>query len=303
MVMDLGEKEKELLELCRQKNLDTAALKRCLNEISDLNTDIDEEENLLTEVYREFYSMDDQCSSLPVITQLFIDAGFNIKKHGFNCLYAVRYSICNQYALEAAKVILKNGAEITASQWEELLENAGTEESFMSVEGNHKLANLYYAYYELLDRARKGLPFEDILSWESCVGLRVEKVIASSTFRPVLDCSFSSEYRIPGELYFQCGDKTILLVDRPNVFIQDTKNVDTLLYTEDVSEMFSEFIGQEITKVYFEHKKFKTAGNSYRQPNIYIVFSNHAMLHFYTNYGEVEEEDTRILLRMARNLE
>lgn len=295
--MNLGEKERKLLDLCMQNKPDLTEIKRTLVDGVDLNISIDEESNLLTEVYQGFFDYDGHDWAAPVITQLFIDAGFDTKKHGFNCLYAIRFSIYSQYAIETVKIILKNGVEMTASQGEELLEIVGTEESFMSVEGEHELANLYFAFYEILDRARKGLPFEDIQSWENCVGLRLDKVVASSTFRPVIDSSFSSEYRIPGELLLQCGEKTVLLLDRPNIYIQDTKNIDHLLYTEEVTDLFADYIGKEITKVFFRHIEVTQGTTSYRQPNIFLVFSDDSMLHFYTNFGEVDDEETSILMK------
>ena len=297
--VDLGEKERKLLDLCKQKEPDLTEIKRTLVDVVDLNISIDEESNLLTELYQGFYYDEVQAPYAPAITQLFINAGFDTKRHGFNCLYSLRFSVYNQYAGETAKIILINGVEITASQWDELLESVGMEESYQSIEGDHRLANNNFAFYEILDRARKGLPFEDIQSWENCIGLRVDKVVASSSFRPVIDSSFSSEYRIPGELLLQCGEKTVLLLDRPNICIQDTKNIDYLLYTEEVTDLFADYVGKEITKVFFQHKKVTQGKTGYRQPNIFLVFSDDSMLHFYTNYGEVDDEETCILMKEA----
>lgn len=297
----MEKEEKELLELCSQPVPDLDAIKQYLSSGIDLNREIDDENNLLTELYRAYPFYTEQASFAPLITRLFIDAGFDVTRHGFNCLYALRFSIYNQYAGETAKVILEHGAKMTDQQWEELLDSVGTEESYNSVEGDHALANNAYAFYEMLDHARRRLPFADIKSWEDGVGLLIQGIEISSDTTPLLMQTGEKHFSLDGELLLKCGEQTVILQDRPNIFIQSTKQADRHTCSEDASGALRGIAGKTINRIYFENRYVKKKKTKYRQPQIYLELSDGITLHAYTNFGEAPKRDCKILLEIIEN--
>ena len=295
-----GQKEQALIDLCGQKPLDMASFKRCLKDGVDVNASLYDEENLLLDILWELISYENEEKIIDVV-RLFLDAGFDTNRFGYDCLNSMgHWSDISQVA-EACKAVLKNGVTMEDEQWKDALDSFGIKESFNSVEGNHDLANHSYAAYEIVDRAWKKKPFDDILPRERCVGLTVDHVFAAANVREPLKKRSLTRFQIMDQLRLRCGDQTVLVMDRPNLYIRNTENLDDRKNVFDVSSDFEELIGKTITQVCFQNHSIENNKTKYQQPEIHLIFENGIQLCFTTNFGCAPKNKTEIFVETLTN--
>ena len=295
-----GQKEQALIDLFGQTPLDMERFTLCLKDGVDVNASLDEEENLLLDILWELIWHENSARIVDVV-HLFLDAGFDTERFGYDCLERMGiWSSIYQFT-EACKAILKNGVKMTDEQWKSVLETFGTEESFNSVAGKYAFADNSYAAYEIVDGAWKKKPFDDILPWERCVGLKLDHVLAAANVRKPLKKRSCIRFQIMDQLRLQCGEQTIVVMDRPNLYIRKTENLDGRKNTDDVSRYFEELIGKTITHVYFRGHHIQKNKTGYQQPEIYLKFENGKKLCFTTNFGCVPKNKTGNFVEKVTN--
>ena len=162
MKKEYGQKEQALINLCSQNPLDMERFTHCLRDSVDVNASLGDEENLLLDILWEliWYENEERISD---VVHLFLDAGFDTNRFGFDCLERLGIWSGIAQIVEACKAILKNGVNMADEKWKYVVETFGIEESSNSVEGDHDLANNSYASYEIVDRAFNKKTFDDII--------------------------------------------------------------------------------------------------------------------------------------------
>ncbi|MBR3741372.1 MAG: leucine-rich repeat domain-containing protein [Clostridia bacterium] len=295
-----GQKEQALIDLCGQTPLDMERFTLCLKNGVDVNASLGDEENLLLDVLWELIWHKNKARIIDVI-HLFLDAGFDTDRFGYDCLERMGIWSGTFQFVEACKAMLKNGVKMSDEQWKSVRETFGTEESFNSVEGNHAFANNSYAAYEIVDGAWKKKPFDDILPWECCVGLKLDHVFAAANVRKPLKKRSRIRFQIMDQLQLQCGDQTIVVMGRPNLYIRKTENLDGRKNVRNVSRDFEELIGKNITHVYFRGHHIQKNKTGYQQPEIYLKFENGEKLCFSTNFGCVPKKKTGNFVEKVTN--
>lgn len=234
------------------------------------------------------------------IISFFIDNGFDTQANGVSFLHSLVFSSYDECILNAAKLILKNGVRFEGKQLEGCLGTIGTEESYQRCcNENHKLENLFYTYYEIVNAYGKGYPFECIEYYSSCIGKRIEsvKVLRSAgETKECFSCAKPMSFLHYEPMVICCEDKNVVIKSSPNIYVSayifDNPNMEVI----DCSGYFrNEVIGHEITFIEFDHKSISHDTMIYGQPIINIHVDNGMQLRFTTNFGEVDKKDTQVL--------
>lgn len=242
---------------------------------------------ILSRVF-DYYNNTQSGKYLPIIAQIFIDNGFNTKKYGADCIFALIFSTYDKYIIDAAKRLLHAGVSARKKTWEMLLEGIGTEESYQHCcQRDLACENIYYAFYELVEAAYKGTDFEGISSWQDCIGCKIDSIIsfpkAEKSLEKITDCS----YLVNDAVIFRSGGKVIVVEGRPNIYLKTSADRSSEQKPEDLSEELSIYIERTITNIQFSNREYKRSDSIYAIPIIEIIFDSGAALTFTNNQGEV----------------
>lgn len=286
-VYEYGKLEDELLRLCKANNPDFAKIEETLLAGADVNAIDNCGECMLLDLY---HSRQRQGSHLPEITQLFIQSGFHLEKHARACLSGLVFSSYDRYIFDTAKVILSTGVQLNAEDREAVLDSIGTEESYQRCcEGNHACENIYYAFYESVDRASSGRHFLDMLTWQDCIGKKVLAIFADAQSGPSFEQFPNDQYAIYDRFYFDCGESVVMIEGCPNIYgcalpLEERNN------PRDLNSLFPKAVGATISKIEFAHEKLTIGKTGYRQPVIDVYLDNGLCFRFTTNFGEVAKD-------------
>lgn len=145
----------------------------------------EDEETILSELYSSHYKPGYVNERL---TDLFIKHGFDVAankgKNGASCLSALCWSSYDKYILHIAEKLLDIGADSTLSCEEESNEVDDSKGVLGSISwklgywntGEYDSANMFTAYYEMVDRHQKGKEYRGIRSFRDAVGDTVIRV-------------------------------------------------------------------------------------------------------------------------------
>lgn len=282
--------EKKLIELCTVCYPDFARIQALIADGVDINAVDSDGNNMLSEIYSR---SDDRSrgKNLLETTRLFIAAGFDTVRFGWECISELAFSTYDKYVVDASRELLLAGFNPEQDAWEKTFDRIGTEESYQRCcENDHECENLFYTLYELVDRAVKGQHFADISTFHDAVGLTVRSVYADGPLS-VRYCQTERTYF--ERLFFDCGSRIIVVEASPNIFVCSPQE-ENLSALTDVSESMRTIIGAKVTDVTFEHDEICEETTTYRQPVIYLKFNNEYMLRFTTDFGSVSKEETGI---------
>lgn len=290
-VYRFGKLEDKLYRSCRvgQPNWDKIAA--VLDEGANVNARDADGRYILTDII--------QCAKtgqkLPRLAQMFVDAGFDAARLGLGVIRSLVFSTYDRYIFDTAKVLIRAGATGDEKRWDELLNSIGGEESYQRCcEEDHACENIYYAMYELVDRAFKG-KHEEILVWHDCVGKVVDAVYADAKVAPAIKSMGDGKYEMVGRIIFQCGEHSVVLERNPNVYGCERISEREIEHPMSPVNSLSSCVGATIADISFYHTEVedKEKRVSYRQPHIILTFDNGKRLHFTTNFGEVPEKETK----------
>lgn len=327
-----GELNNRLIELFKSGAPDFETAKELINQGADLNAvGKDDGENILSEILIGYHCTEsgdichnecddcekdncDECEfhinlnpnlgqSMCDIIRFFLDNGFNVTKNegcfGAQCLYALTLSTFDKYMIEATKILFGAGAvnrtvslnpNESATPWNFI----GTEGSFQGTcEGNHALANIFEAVYQIYLALDEGRPYQGIDSYEISVGKRIIKVLAEnnggkSGFYPINTDGFKKDNCYTDNLYF-VYDGGALVTTQYADFWTDTVIPDKEII--DVSERFKEIIGETIKSFAFDHRSIIKGTTEYGQPITTIETVSGNKVCFSINFGEVKDDN------------
>lgn len=202
-----------------------------------------EEECILSQAYQG-------CSNGIVnvqLTELFLKHGFEVSanegRNGASCLRALCWSSYDRYVLHVAERLLEVGADSTISADEEdTSENKGVLSSIAWKSGywhtgDYDAANMFVAYYEMVDRQQKGKPYRGIRAFRDAVGETVTKVEKLNV------TDYKGQSCTSYLLY--CGEQQLVLSDHVEFYIDPYARQDAGK-VEDVTEDFKYLLGARV---------------------------------------------------------
>lgn len=142
-----------LLDLCANPQTDELPLVELLIKYLGANLIMPHSnEPLLVTIIRNFakYSISDT-SILPLYIEIFLRYGFDINRHGVECLQALIESIQDEQLLRSTHLFLEKTFQIPSASYQTLIDSVNLKIAYHDFQSkNHYLANLYFAYQKML---------------------------------------------------------------------------------------------------------------------------------------------------------
>lgn len=117
--------------------------------------------------------------------RLFLENGFDVNgnngRNGALCLHELCWSTYDEYILQIAEVLLDKGADSTLPYDENEESKAGVlntiaaKMSYWTI-GSCETANLFTAYYKMIERQQQNKVYHGIRAFREAVGLKITKV-------------------------------------------------------------------------------------------------------------------------------
>lgn len=299
-----GKLEDELIEAGKAYPPDFEKMKELLASGADINaisTKEEPDESILSIIILGYPETDDGDGRyLPELCSFFLANGFDVHRSdgafGACCLQNLTWSSYDRYILEAAKVLLRAGADPTVEyDHETVLRWVATKVSAAGcVDEDHSAENLFEAMYRILEAASENRDFDSIEYFSAAEGRSLDRVemYCEPGQQPIFSMKekgFQHEHCFTGTLVLWCGGKA-LQIDRWTSIVIDpaVKQSEDRIKT-DISNRFSDLIGSTLRKIDFEHEVIRK-GISYSRAVIRLHFSNGRILRFSDNFGEVSSE-------------
>lgn len=286
---EFGKFEDELLECCLLNEPNFEKIEDVLAAGANVNAVNEQDQNLLERFYR---ANQYNGKYMPAITQRFIRAGFDVDRFGYSCIYGLVFSSYDRYIVDTAKILFHAGLRLTEKELDEILDAIGSEESYQRCcECDHACENIYYTFYELVQRANSGKSFEDVMTWQDCIGKTVRAVYLDANEDKPISILSIGKYAIADQLFFDHGDSVTLIEANPNIYgcaMPESERINPKL----LDILFSEIIGAKFKGIFFKHREIKKKKVTYRQPVITVSFDNGQCVRFTTNFGEVPKDKT-----------
>lgn len=180
MVSELYEK---LIQACEKEQVDWAAVLDLINSLGSAINDRYEDGTILSELYRESDSYR-QGWKLLEMTKLFLSAGYDVRaNNGLNgaaCLSQLCWSSYDGYVLETAEMLLDAGANPNYRYGDDQDEEGVLDDISWKLgnwhTGYYLTANLFEAYYRMIELAQQGKDYHGIRAGESCVGKQIKGI-------------------------------------------------------------------------------------------------------------------------------
>lgn len=200
-------------KILEKKSIDWELFDRELGKIPDINA-IYEEDTILSELYHE-------CPNgtiLVEITKRFLENGYDVAANGgLNgalCLSNLCWATYDKYILDAAKLLLAASANTKLPIDDNDGESSGVKGSISWrlggdwVNGDYTVANIFEAYWELVEAYEAGRDYKSICTFEDCIGqpLLSAEIISSKSIisKPPLTA-------FDGHLVLWFGDKPLVI--------------------------------------------------------------------------------------------
>lgn len=181
--MNTEEIRKQIIREYGRDNTDWDRLEGLVTELGDaINDKVNPEETLLSELFGD-YSYKDGGKLLRLV-KLFLRCGYDVRaNNGFNggmCLCQLCWASYDRYILDIAKLLLDEGADPFFEMEDEdygVVSCISWKFGYWAV-GDLECANLFEAYYDLIDAAKKGEDYHCIYTAYKCMDkplCRIEK--------------------------------------------------------------------------------------------------------------------------------
>ena len=281
----------------------------------DLNLPCEDdiEENLLSSMFLGFGMTDETVENeglrkianghLVDVIKFVLKSGMDLStdndRFGATCLNNLTFCTHDENIVYAAKLLLDNGAKNIAIENNETpLDTIGGEASYLSVcEADHHTENIFCALYEIVEWAGQGRDYHDIDIYFEAKGKRIQRVLHVKDERGIFSINYPTSKHdncFTSRIYFDLGD-LFLSADKWGGFIAYKKIEED---TEDISDMFKNYIGKVITDFEFDHAKIykttqengKDIPTSYGQAIAKITVDDGSWIVFTDNHGEQKDE-------------
>ena len=172
----------ELAREVSQKNINWEHVNKLIADMGDSINNLDDHDSMLT------YTLKDvkYGQNAAQITKIFIDNGFDVKANDEINGAASLNQLCwlpqlGPYILDVAELLLDAGANCSLELYDHENDEKGTLSSIGSKLAYWTLeyyddANIYEAYWEMIERAQNNRPYKGIRSFRPCVGKTVTAI-------------------------------------------------------------------------------------------------------------------------------
>nr|MBR4280895.1 hypothetical protein [Clostridia bacterium] len=231
----------------------------------------------------------DDVTYLPKVIEFLVSNGWNSKETGCEVLSSLVFSTYSKEMFEAAKIICQAGFNTDQAYVEDALESIGTEESYQRCEGNHDMENLFYTFYEVVERASKNQPFEHIDTYHSAIGLKIDKIVVFGEDTGI-GIDELGRTTFSHDIGLVCGDKTVIIKKDINILLMN--GLQNMLPCIPANDLFgTDICERTITKITFKHNQVVKAKVYYGQPVINLLLDDGSVISFTHNYGEMPKGD------------
>jgi len=323
--------EDALIDACTEFPPDFAKIRRMIQAGANLNAvsskDSKEEGNILSEIIKglswggeSIYLICEECEEetcekcelkdeeidgrwLPSIVELFLQNGFDLGRRGgsvgADCLKSLTWSTYDKYILDAAKILLKAGADPTYEDKEDggtVMGWVSTKESAAEcIYEDHCQSNLFHTLYEIMDAQVKGEDIDQIFFFDKCIGRKINQVLLCSEENAckgifsITTPQMQYENCFAEPLVFWCEEVPLCVTEYVDEIV-DYRTMRKAKTKQDVSSFFADCLGQTITAIDFESKKVTKGSTCYTQPITMIRLSNGKTICISYNTGDVPKE-------------
>ncbi len=296
--MNKTDLDKELLKACTDDSCDLDRINKLVlagadtNQLNEFGKNIfcDVFADALQEVYDEEEKIPATVEKIKEMLPIIIDAGWNIKKFGISAMNQFVFSTYDRFTFDLFKFILQYELTDDPKDYESTLECVGTEESFQRCcEENHKLENMFYAIFEMVQAKMEGRNHQSIDLYYAAIGLTIDKVIYFNNTDTTNEKPDFTEFY--ADIGFVCGNKLFVLRKSVNIlFMNDRLKEQPQI---DISSAFSDCIGARIERISFNHNNVIDGTISYGQSTIIIELSNGKKLRITHNFGELPDRQSQ----------
>lgn len=305
-----GLKENELIELCSVYPMDIERVREKIKQV-DLTATNDDGDNLLSRVilaymkmyHVKFAKVDGRY--LIDVVKLFLENGFDLTrengKFGAQCLMSLYNSSCDEYVLEACKILLKEGAQtkwcnsdgedcIDASEWNDEYVN-----SLLTKPNSMERVSVMRTLNQIIKNYNQDIEYETIQYFKKAIGHSLTGVhlcMNDEDYNPIALSSY--ELELKGALaigydntYLKINDSLEAMVD-PNVEKEFTKFID-----------ISELVWNENWVTDFYIKDIVTYNRQYDKDNVqfiqslmFIILDNGKIIELSTDWKSLSQKET-----------
>lgn len=281
-----------LLKECERKKINWNTVNKCVTALGSSINDKDEYgETALSEAIMSCGGGNTESPRLVRLIRTFLDKGYDLNANNrFNggiCLHALCYSTYTSEILEAAELLLDNGADPFCPSDEkdeshDVLCSISFKLGYWEF-GDMSCANLFEAYYAMIKAAQDGEDYHGIHTFSECVGKNVKKIEQLSLSDGDMSFNRSSE-RYKGAYAIWC-DNIPLIISREVDFVVNPLFPSKAVCRTDRSCEFSQTIGKTV-----ESLEFLSAGIARLRfdDGSYLLFGNNYSQDSYDYFAWVE---------------
>ena len=294
--METMDLDKRLRAACDKdkKNLDE--IKELIVAGADTNQLNECGDNIFESVFLEvLYDAYDDTVKLSIIVekiknliQIMVDAGWDVKRFGASTMNQFKFSTNDRFVFDLYRFMLQYEVSDNRQVYEDILSEVGTEESYQRCcEHDHKLENVFYAIYEMIEAKMKGKNYESVEPYYNATGMKIDKIIYfDKTDSTVVKKDF---IEFNADMGFVCENKVLVLRNGINIlFMNDRLDSEPQI---DISNMFEKgVINSRIQSVSFDHHTLIKHATHYGQPMICVALDNGRKIKFTHNFGELPDK-------------
>ena len=208
-----------LNEIIQANEIDWDRFDLVLASLPDINT-ICDDDTILSELYHEC----PDGSILVEITKHFLANGYDVNANkgmnGSQCLHNLCWATFDKYILDAAKLLLEAGArtDLPLDKDERNEDTAHGVKSSISwrlggdwVQGDYTIANIFEAYWEIVEAFEAGKDYRPICAFDECIGeaLTRAELIPSDENKSIVNYGPLSLF--DGQIVFWFGSKPLVI--------------------------------------------------------------------------------------------
>ena len=253
----MNEKYKLIYDLLSQKSIDWSAVELAVKSLGDSINDKYEEGTILSELYMDANTYKSG-EILTRLTKLFLDNGYDVtandEMNGAECLRNLCWSSYDKYVLHTAEMLLDAGANTRVNTDEDdedgVMDSISWKFGYWNT-GDYEAANMFVAYYEMVQAERAGEDYHGIRNVDDCIGCALTKVELMGRGE-----KGQEDYSFKDSLILWFGTMP-LVVDRSVEFVVNPNKVRKEDNIVDISDSFSSILGKKLVGL-----KYKSASEA-----------------------------------------
>ena len=216
---DMYKAKDKLCKIISAKTVDWDRFDLALRTISDINVSYDGD-TILSELYHDC----PDGTVLVEVTKRFLKNGYDVSANnglnGSQCLHNLCWATFDRYILDAAKLLLAVGARTDLPldmDEENSSEDSGVKGSISWrlggdwVEGDYTIANIFEAYWEVVEACEAGKDFQAISVFDECVDETLARVDLIPTGENCSVVQYGPLSLFDGQLVMWFGSKPLVV--------------------------------------------------------------------------------------------